>query len=458
MSKETFIYTSSTLRSLRLQREMLEWEERRRAASRQWASQRYHSTTRSLFSLPKPTRRPQYCRDPAVHNALYTGDLPRIQSIFKDEITSNLIVETHAEELEWSAELELWVLTAQKKHTSPLCITAARGYQDCVKHLLLKGAEVNAIVGGKAALHDSCANHHEECTRLLLRYGANANILSEEGLAPLHLCITQETLPCAQLLLEYGALVNQKSRDSLVSPLHVASRHGLEDHVKLYLCYGANIAHRNQEGETALNTACASADRPEEAGRYYQVVKQLLDGGTNVQIAGRKNHTPLHNACSNCHIGIVELLLQHGAEVNISNCAGNTPMDCALQAVEDYPEEEPENVIATLLNHGAASINPKMLKFCALSPRSMEIVLNSYDRILSCDSWVGSVPNEVWQEHQVFYDSALCLVNQPRPLQHLARCAVRRQLGMRCHQGISQLKLPSSLHKYLLLPLEGYLK
>lgn len=165
---------------------------------------------------------------------------------------------------------------------------------------------------------------------------------------------------CAQLLLEYGALVNQKSRDGHASPLHVASRHGLEDHVKHYLCYGANIAHRNQEGETALNTACANADRPEEAGRYYQVVKQLLDGGANVQIAGRKNHSPLHNACSNCHIGIVELLLQHGAEVNISNCAGNTPMDCALQAVEDYLEEEPEKVIVTLLNHGAASINPKV--------------------------------------------------------------------------------------------------
>lgn len=104
MSKETFVFTSSTLRSLRLQREKLEWEERQRAASRQWASQRYHPTARSLLSLPKPTRHLEYCRDPALHNALYTGDLPRIQSIFKDKITSNLIVETQVEELEWSAD------------------------------------------------------------------------------------------------------------------------------------------------------------------------------------------------------------------------------------------------------------------------------------------------------------------------------------------------------------------
>lgn len=89
----------------------------------------------------------------------------------------------------------MWVLTPQKKHTSPLRILASRGYQDCVKHLLLHGAEVDAMVGGKAALHDSCANHRAECTRLLLTYGANPNILSEDGVAPLHLCTTQETLP-----------------------------------------------------------------------------------------------------------------------------------------------------------------------------------------------------------------------------------------------------------------------
>lgn len=87
------------------------------------------------------------------------------------------------------------MLTPQKKHASPLRILASRGYQDCVKHLLLHGAEVDAMVGGKAALHDSCANHRAECTRLLLTYGANPNIVSEEGMAPLQFCTTQESLP-----------------------------------------------------------------------------------------------------------------------------------------------------------------------------------------------------------------------------------------------------------------------
>ncbi|KYO46571.1 ankyrin repeat and SOCS box protein 16 [Alligator mississippiensis] len=458
MARETFVFTSSTLRSLRLQRELLELEDRRRALARQCVSRRLPTTTRSFQALAKPARRPQYCRDPTVHNALYTGDLQRIKSIFKDEATANVIMETVSEELLWSAELGLWVLSPQKKHTSPLRITAARGYGDCVKHLIMQGADTDSLVGGRAALHDSCTHHRAECTRLLLSYGANANVLSEEGLAPLHFCTTQETFQCAELLLEYGALVNLSTKDRRTTPLHVAAKHGLDEHVRLYLCYGADLSRRNREGETALNAACAGADRPEEAECYYRAVCRLLEAGANARTAGRKNHTPLHNACSNCHLRLVELLLQHGADVNVANCAGYTPMDCALQAVEDYHQGQPERVIAALLDHGAAPVNPKMLKFCSLCPRALEVLLNSYDRILSCDSWVEAVPPEMWQEHKAFYDSALQMTNQPRQLQHLARCTMRKYLGARCHSVIPRLNLPLALRDYLCLPLEGYIR
>ncbi|XP_075767317.1 ankyrin repeat and SOCS box protein 16 isoform X2 [Pelodiscus sinensis] len=352
----------------------------------------------------------------------------------------------------------LWVLSPQKRHTSPLRIVAGRGYRDCVKHLILQGAEVDAVVGGKAAVHDSCIHQRAECAQLLLSYGADANVLTEEGLAPLHLCTSPETLRCAELLLEHGALVNLSTRDRRTTPLHVAAEHGLEEHVQLYLCYGAGLTHRNREGETALNAACAGADKPTKAGRYYRVAKRLLECGADAKTAGRKNHTPLHNACGNCHPRLVDLLLQHGAAVNVSNCAGYTPMDCALQAVEEYLDGQPERIIASLLDHGAAAINPKMLKFCSLSPRALEVVLNSYDRILSCDSWVEAVPPEMWQEHKTFYDSALQMTNQPRQLQHLARCALRTYLGARCHSAIPELKLPPSLRAYLQLPLEGYIR
>lgn len=136
---------------------------------------------------------------------------------------------------------------------------------------------------------------------------------------------------CAQLLLEAGADVNVRTQESRLTPLHVASRLGLEEHVQLLLSHGADVLATNREGETPLNAACSAAEWPEDAGRYLRVIQKLLEAGANPRTAGRKQHTPLHNACANCKPRIADALLQHGARADVSNCAGYTPMDCLLQ-------------------------------------------------------------------------------------------------------------------------------
>ncbi|KAM6334130.1 uncharacterized protein FN964_014042 isoform 3-T4 [Alca torda] len=454
MAQETFAFSSSALRSLRLQQELLEQEDRRRALARESATRRF------LSSSPRPpltpSRRPQYCRDPAIHNALYTGDLLRIKSIFKDETTTNMIMETASEELVWSPEQAgLWVLSPRRQQTSALRIAASRGYSDCARHLLLRGAVVDAVVGGRAPLHDSVAAPRPDCARLLLAFGADPNLLNAEGLAPLHLCTAPDSLLCAELLLAHGARVNLGTRDQQLTALHVAARQGLVAHVELYLHHGADPSCRTRQGETPLNAACAAAERPEEAERYYRVAERLLAAGANPGAAGRKDHTPLHNACGNGQPRLAQLLLRHGADATVPNCAGYTPMDCALHAVEEYRHQRPEETIALLLNHGAGPVHPKMLKFCCRHPPALEMVLNAYDRIPPAESWVGSVPLELWEEHQEFYASAQHMASTPRRLQHLARCAVRRHLGARCHLAVPKLALPASLRHYLQLPLTG---
>lgn len=136
---------------------------------------------------------------------------------------------------------------------------------------------------------------------------------------------------CAELLLQGGAEVNVRMRESRLTPLHVAARRGLEEHAELFLGHRADVLATNQEGETPLNAACSGAERPSEAGRYLRVIQKLLGAGADPRTAGRKQHTPLHNACANCSPRIVDVLLQHGAMADVANCAGYTPMDCLLQ-------------------------------------------------------------------------------------------------------------------------------
>ncbi|KAM6238454.1 ankyrin repeat and SOCS box protein 16 [Porphyrio hochstetteri] len=453
MAQDTFSFTSSALRSLRLQRELLEQEDRRRALARESATRRFLGGS-SRPPLP-PSRRPQYCRDPAIHNALYAGDLSRIKSIFKDEATTNLVLETVSEELVWAPEQGLWVLSPRRQHTSALRIAASRGYSDCARHLVLRGAAVDAVVGGQAPLHDAAAAPRPDCARLLLAFGADPNVLSAEGSAPLHLCAAPDSLRCAELLLAHGARVNLGTRERELTALHVAARQGLPAHVELYLRHGADPQRRSREGETPLNAACAAAERPEDAECYYRVAELLLVAGAEPGAAGRKDHTPLHNACGNGQPRLVRLLLRHGADATVPNCAGYTPMDCALHAVEEYRHHRPEDTIALLLAHGAGPVHPKMLKFCCRHPPALEVMLNAYDCIPPAESWVGAVPPELWEEHRAFYTSAVRMAGRPRRLQHLARCAVRRHLGARCHTAIPKLCLPPPLRHYLQLPLEG---
>uniref|UniRef100_K7ELE0 Ankyrin repeat and SOCS box containing 16 n=1 Tax=Homo sapiens TaxID=9606 RepID=K7ELE0_HUMAN len=268
MARETFPFTSSMLRSLRLQQEWLEWEDRRRAAAQQCRSRRCPSSPRARLTRPHRS-----CRDPAVHQALFSGNLQQVQALFQDEEAANMIVETVSNQLAWSAEQGFWVLTPKTKQTAPLAIATARGYTDCARHLIRQGAELDARVGGRAALHEACARAQFDCVRLLLTFGAKANVLTEEGTTPLHLCTIPESLQCAKLLLEAGATVNLAAGESQETPLHVAAARGLEQHVALYLEHGADVGLRTSQGETALNTACAGAEGPDA-----ETLRQLPSG------------------------------------------------------------------------------------------------------------------------------------------------------------------------------------
>ncbi|XP_049636026.1 ankyrin repeat and SOCS box protein 16 [Suncus etruscus] len=443
----TFPVTSSTSRALRLQQEWLEWEDRR-AAAQQARSRRGPPCSWAQVSRPR-----RLCRDPAVHSALLAGDLPQVCALIQDREAANMVLETVNNQLAWSAEQGFWVLTPKTKLKVPLAVAASQGHTDCVRHLIQQGAELDARVGGQAALHEACIGAWSDCVRLLLTFGARANVLSEEGLTPLHLCTAPESLLCAKLLLEAGAEVNLAAGDSEATALHVAAARGLEQHVALYLEHGADVARRTLQGETALNAACAAAEGP--SGPLLAVARRLLEAGADAQAAGRKRHTPLHNACANGCGALAELLLHHGACATARNAAGHTPMDCALQAVQDVPNWEPEGLFAALLDYGAPPVHPKKLQLCANCPRALEVLLNAYPRVPPSSNWAETVHPELWQEHEAFYSSALNMENQPRQLQHLARLTVRVQLGARCRQAIARLPLPPGLKAYLLLRVEG---
>ncbi|KAK2489583.1 LOW QUALITY PROTEIN: hypothetical protein MC885_006239, partial [Smutsia gigantea] len=350
-----------------------------------------------------------------------------------------------------------WVLTPKTKQTAFLTIVvAARGYADCTRHLIQQSW---------AAFHEACTQAQSDC--LLLTFSAKANVLSEEGTSPSHLCTAPESLkyvPRDGLGSVYtmcqaaaGGGSNRElgragQRGDALKSGGNARPGGPRDSLP---GARADMGLRTSQGKTALNTACARSEGPGGGRQHQAVARRLLEAWADAWAAGCKRHMLLHNSCAHGCRGLAELLLLHGACAGLPGGVGHTPMDCALQAVQDAPNGEPEVLYTALLDYRAQPVCPEMLKHCANFPRALEVLLNAYPCIPSCDTWVEVVLPELWQEHEAFYILALCMVNQPRKLQHLAQLAVHAQLGSHCRQAAAHLPLPLLLRNYLLLHAEG---
>uniref|UniRef100_A0A4W6D5X2 Ankyrin repeat and SOCS box containing 16 n=1 Tax=Lates calcarifer TaxID=8187 RepID=A0A4W6D5X2_LATCA len=175
MSKDTFPFTSTSLRSLRLEQEYQEWQNARRALAQRRALTRVR------------------CRDTAVHNTFMCGDMKGVYAVLKDPAMVNALMETVHEEMVWAPEMGMWTLSSKVKQTSALRLAASRGHAGCVEELLFRGAEVNDDPGGSTALHDACVGGHDVCVRLLLSHGADPELLAADGSAPLHLCTSAQS-------------------------------------------------------------------------------------------------------------------------------------------------------------------------------------------------------------------------------------------------------------------------
>ncbi|XP_054848777.1 ankyrin repeat and SOCS box protein 18 [Eublepharis macularius] len=403
------------------------------------------------------------------YKLLVRGDLKKLKALTDEYYEDvNMIFEISKNELEWQVKSHaafglsgLWSLEYKRELTNPLCISASHGHTACLRHLLFWRADPNAAPGGQSALHEACKGGHTDCVELLLEHKANPNFLSDDGLAPLHLCTGQNSFGCAKALVTFGALVNQPSEDSQETPLHIAAKHGLPEHAHLYLRNGATVDLKNSMEETALSVACGEAKGKECQESYLRVCQLLLTDGAEVNSVDGDMKSPLHKACKNAHHRLVLLLLQRQADVSALDYNGASPLSCVLQTAAFKQELRPHRTVQTLLNHGSLKIWPtafvKVLKSCASVPEIIEILCNSYPHLPITEKWMEAIPKEDFERHLPFYESLFNQMYTVRTLQHFCRCTVRTRLGRRCHCLIPLLPVPKSLQSYLLLEPEGVL-
>ena len=107
--------------------------------------------------------------------------------------------------------------------TSPLYAAVVWRRLGCAERLLRGGALVNAfgLTHRRTPLHQACTDGDEPMVELLLRFGADANLLDYGHRVALHAAAEAGAAGCVRLLVKHGARVNVRDLEG-ITPLDLA--------------------------------------------------------------------------------------------------------------------------------------------------------------------------------------------------------------------------------------------
>jgi ankyrin repeat protein len=216
-----------------------------------------------------------------------------------------------------------------RSYCTPLIYAAAYGEMEVVRFLVENGADVNVSRGNVgSALCRATKRGQLDLMRYLLDNGADVNGNTDYWIRkPLCIAITHQNLQTVKLLIGRGADVNFSTRqhDShWPSPLHFPAEYGYVGIMDCLIKAGADVNVQDSDGDTLLFCA-VQADETEAAIHLIE-----KDADVNLCQCGLKGRSPLHEAADNGNLKIMDCLIKAGADMNVLDSDGDTPLFCAV--------------------------------------------------------------------------------------------------------------------------------
>ena len=242
---------------------------------------------------------------------------------------------------------------------TPLVFATRANDLESVKVLLAAGADINQVTGyGWSPLLVATQNRNYKLALFLLDHGADPNLANKGSWSPLYLATDNRNiengdypvrkadmdhLDFIKILLDRGANVNARMKDSTetrtvftnqwldengATAFLRASQSGDLALMKLLLAYGADPKIATALGVTALHVAAGigwvEGITTEWSERdNVEAVKLLLDLGLDPNVQADTGRVALHGAAHKGRPAVVQVLVDHGAKLDIHDY-GNT--------------------------------------------------------------------------------------------------------------------------------------
>lgn len=206
--------------------------------------------------------------------------------------------------------IEQILLTAARARDQGLILAAEQGDMERVRQLLEQGASVMAQdEQGKTALIVAAYQNNLSIADLLIQSGADVNVQDNTKQSAYLIATSEGYLDLLRLTLQAGANVHSKDSYNGTGLIRAAER-GHVEIIKELLKTDIDVNHVNNLGWTALLEAIILGDG---GPRHTEVVRLLVQAGADVNLPDSNGISPLAHARQRDYLQIVEILVAAGA-------------------------------------------------------------------------------------------------------------------------------------------------
>jgi ankyrin repeat protein len=262
---------------------------------------------------------------------------------------------------------------AQPDGSTPLHWAVYRVDEDLVKALLAHGAKADVVNAyGSSPLAEAARVANASLVEMLLNAGADANRANEDGETPILLAARTGAVPVADVLVRHGANVNAREEFRKQSALMWAAAESHPEMVSFLISKGADVNARAEANDWANQMTSEPRVQYRPTGGLTPLlyaaragcrgcIEALLKGGADIDLPNPDGMTPLMMAIDNSHYEEALYLLHKGANPNTWDWWGRTPI-YVVANMRGGPDSnagprEPASLelVRTLLNAG---VNP----------------------------------------------------------------------------------------------------